>query len=960
MENEQKIQRRFSHKGLQLLGVAVLLGLACTSLVFIQNRPAAAANTGSTYKWKPLKIGGGGFVTGMALSSAGATYARTDVGGAYHWNMHTQSWDQMILAGRVPQPNSNDYSVESIATSAQNGAIVYVAVGGDLSNDDNRILTSTNSGQSWSDSGYRWKMGGNSDARTGGERLAIDPHNSNVAYFGSRAEGLWVTTDGAKHWQQISQSIIPLGTSPGTSFGVKFVIFDPNSAVINGKTSRIYAGISGVGVFRSDDAGQTWTQILTTTDLPYDDSLASDGTLYVSIASFTANGKVEKYNPTANTWTDITPGSDNYIVVAVDPFNPLRVFAGGGGVHNGNVWRSTDGGATWTTLSIAVSSPKIPWITKTDEQYYMSAGNFYFDPVVHDLLWFPQGTGVWQATNLTDPSVITWNFVSQGIEEFVSTDVLVPPGGKPIVTVDDRNGFYKGDPDTYPQQTILTQKFSAGTSIDYSGDNPKFVVVESSDTRLLNPPQSGYSTDGGKTWTQFSGLSNTPDLYGGNIAVSATNTNEIIWLPTNNKKPYVTLDRGKTWYPLTFFNNVSTLHTMIWWGSKKALDSDKVNGSFYIYSTDNGGKFFRSSDGVNWQQAAGQAPPGGPSVGNDAHVFGQVRAVPGYANNVWVSVAQGGLYYTQDAGTSWTKANGVQDARSFGFGSPLAASPYPAVYLYGEVNNMWGVYRSIDQGNSWTLLARYPGGLYAGVSTVAGDMSIPGRVYLGIGGNGFLYGDDTQLPTPTPNPSITPFQTPSPTPSPTPPPSNSTNILTASTPPTIDGSGSDAIWSTAPVNAISNVVDGSPVGFTGSFQTAWDSNNLYFLVTINDATASSHPDAAEIYLDPGRNRGASYDSADMQYVFGSDTTTVSQYNDGSPGTNTAGIVYATGSSSSGYTIEISIPWARLGGKPKVGSQIGLDIDIAQDYKNAREKLFWNSTTDSDWTDPDVFGYGVFQ
>ncbi len=383
--------------------------------------------------------------------------------------------------------------------------------------------------------------------------------------------------------------------------------------------------------------------VYATTQIPYDIALTSDGSLYLSILATSGSGSLQHYTASSNSWQDVSPASGrNAYTVSVDPFNEQRLFVGDGGVSNGNLWRTTDGGAHWDTLNLTLASADIPWILNTDEAGYMSSGKFLFDPHTQNQLWFAQGTGVWRANNLSD-TTITWNFVSKGIEEMVSNDVIAPPGGKPVTAVDDRNGFYHANPDAYPQSPILTSKFSAGLSLDYSGGTPSFIAALSSDTRNINPDQSGYSTDGGQTWTQFSGSRNYADLYGGNIAVSATDTTNIVWLPTNNKKPYYTTDRGATWTQgATGLDSASDLHRLVWWGHKKALDADKVTGGlFYLYSASNGGSFYRSSDGgKTWTQGASTAPS---STGNDSHVFGQVRAVPGYAGNVWVSTVQGGL-----------------------------------------------------------------------------------------------------------------------------------------------------------------------------------------------------------------------------------------------------------------------------------------------------------------------------
>lgn len=717
-----------------------------------------AADISDTYDWETLNIGGGGFVTGLVLhpTTPDIVYARTDVGGAFKWDEDSQTWSQLILSNRIPDPVKPDYNVESIAISASNDQVVYVAVGEDHSSADGvgRILKSTDQGQSWTNSGQRWWMQGNGAFRTGGERLAVDPNNGDIVYFGSRRQGLWRSTDGGTTWSQIATNQIPVGTNDNTSAGVKFVLFDPTSDTVDGTTERIYAGVAEEGIYRSDDAGTTWTKILTTDQIPYDAEVASDSTLYVGITPPSGVGSVQKYTPDTDTWNDISPSDQSYWEIAIDPANPQRLFAAPAGVADQRFYRSTDGGSSWDALDIALASPDIPWILATDEDNYMSSASIALDPHTSDKLWFPQGTGVWRTTDINDAEV-TWTFVSKGIEEMVTTDVIAPPGGVPITAVYDRQGFYHPDLDAYPQQPLLDQEFWGGTSLDYSGETPSFLVNAQVKNNYF-PELTGrgaYSRDGGKTWKAF--LAKPADSIGGNIAVSATDPNTMVWLPSTGdfgegKVPYYSNDLGNSWQQGSGITSVNT-HPLFWLARKTALTADKVLGdTFYVITFDNDGEFFVSNDGgANFTQAA-HAPT--CSSNNDCHVFGQLHAVPGYASHVWSSDAKGGLWYTTDAGTTpWSKIEAVQEADTFGFGKAIGDSDYPTIYMRGKINDENGIWRSSDQGTSWDKITDYPANIYNDINVLKGDMNIAGRVYVGFAGTSFVYGDDTTLPAEAPS-----------------------------------------------------------------------------------------------------------------------------------------------------------------------------------------------------------------
>ena len=119
--------------------------------------------------------------------------------------------------------------------------------------------------------------------------------------------------------------------------------------------------------------------------------------------------------------------------------------------------------------------------------------------------------------------------------------------------------------------------------------------------------------------------------------------------------------------------------------------------------------------------------------------------MPGRAGEMWASVGTDGLYRTVDLGASpWQKVPGLDEVRAFGFGAPLVEAGPPAVFVYGrgEGDPERGLWRSGDDGATWTRIARYPLGLYADVNSVSGDADVPGRVYVGFAGNGFAFGDD--------------------------------------------------------------------------------------------------------------------------------------------------------------------------------------------------------------------------
>jgi hypothetical protein len=129
------------------------------------------------------------------------------------------------------------------------------------------------------------------------------------------------------------------------------------------RTDTVYAGAATGGVWRSTDAGRTFTRAWPATITPSIGALAitPNGTLYAGTGegnpgggsvTFPGNG-VYRSTDGGTTWTQSgLAGSDRIGRLAIDPTNPNRIFAAAAGslfVPGGvrGLYRTTDAGATW-------------------------------------------------------------------------------------------------------------------------------------------------------------------------------------------------------------------------------------------------------------------------------------------------------------------------------------------------------------------------------------------------------------------------------------------------------------------------------------------------------------------------------------------------------------------------------------------------------------------------------------
>ncbi len=324
---------------------------------------AGADQFGTT--WKPLRIGAGGYITGIDIAPDGTKVIRTDTYGAYIWD-GTQ-WDQLITANSMPAAfvnttldNSGAYEI-AIAPSDTN--IFYMEFLG-------YVFKSTNRGVTWTKTNFAQVTDGSNDLyRFYGRKMAVDPANPDVVYAGTPdGDGLFVTTNGGSSWSEVTG--IATSTDPGYA-----IAFDPTSSVAGGATQGIYIASEGTGVYHSTNGGQTWTL---TSGGPTTFShmvVGQDGTVYVA-----DNTDNNLWIYSSGAWSSVSVGSNGnpLYAIAVDPSNPDRIVAVNAA---GDLSVSTDHAATFTgyNYSNSLSATDIPWLANVSSAY-LSTGDVAFDP----------------------------------------------------------------------------------------------------------------------------------------------------------------------------------------------------------------------------------------------------------------------------------------------------------------------------------------------------------------------------------------------------------------------------------------------------------------------------------------------------------------------------------------------------------------------------------------------------
>jgi hypothetical protein len=174
------------------------------------------------------------------------------------------------------------------------------------------------------------------------------------------------------------------------------------------------------------------------------------------------------------------------------------------------------------------------------------------------------GNGSGTHTDWNIRSTPFWTSQGAGVNQLNNNRIVVPPGGSPFLCCWDRCGFLLTSPTIAPSNQAFvatTPEIIAGWDADYSATLTTF-MAGIFDFALDGGNTSGFTTNGGATWTAFSSLTPNAEGDGGGIAVAAqtsvvTSAQNICWFPTQgfntgNCTPYYTTNSGTAWNTCTF------------------------------------------------------------------------------------------------------------------------------------------------------------------------------------------------------------------------------------------------------------------------------------------------------------------------------------------------------------------------------------------------------------------------
>ena len=375
--------------------------------------------------------------------------------------------------------------------------------------------------------------------------------------------------------------------------GLSFVVFDPSTGTKGQPTQTIYVGSTDPGpshLFRSTDAGQTWQPVpgQPSNFMAIHAAFDTQGLLYVVYGNSpgpggATDGAVWKLNPKDGAWTDITPVKDanrfpgGYGGLGVDRQHPGTLVVASldrkdpkpGGEDDDRIYRTTDGGQTWTDISpkshrdSSAAPCALGGRVRRQTRQARGLGRLVDRCPGHRSLRFQARVLCHRHDDLEHDGHDQRRFRRRhALDDLRGRDRGIlrgqphQPARRPALdhAVSDCGGFTHDDLDVSPAQGAnLHPLFANSMCLDCAYMNPS-VVVRTGVLPYHGPKEGtmGYSLDGGHNWKPFAfgeAVAGTGrgGGGGGQIILSADGA---VFMATGGT-PRISTDRGATWKDVT-------------------------------------------------------------------------------------------------------------------------------------------------------------------------------------------------------------------------------------------------------------------------------------------------------------------------------------------------------------------------------------------------------------------------
>jgi len=340
-------------------------------------------------------------------------------------------------------------------------------------------------------------------------------------------------------------------------------------------------------------------------------------------------------------WTergpDNTSGRNRAIVI--NPTNTSIMYQAAAG---GGVWKSTDGGVTWNPISDEFASLAMGALAMDPNNpnvIYAGTGEGYYNGDALD------GVGIYKTTDGGN----TWTLLS-GTTSFGNTNkVVISPSNSNLILAATQYGGIQRSTDAGATWTNV-HGAQAGQSIAFSSANPSNVIAGVLDYDFTANEwynQLAYSTDGGVTWTRSA--SSRVNQFGDYEVTFAGGSSTLCYAsgPSSSSDSTVTCykstDGGQTWASAGSFSGSG----QNWYDNAIFVDPTNSNliviGDTYVWRSTNGGTSFTKINGNGYLQTTMPHP--------DCHAIVPDPGYNGSSNRIIYFCTDGGSYKAADITT---------------------------------------------------------------------------------------------------------------------------------------------------------------------------------------------------------------------------------------------------------------------------------------------------------------------